>query len=76
MEEHTTTLPVGTMEEAWGLASLGSEEARRKVHSQPQPCLDLRAGRGGGEARIASSDYWTLFSFVASQTLHNSKKFK
>ena len=28
--------------------------ARRKVHSQPKPCLDLRAGRGGGEERIAA----------------------
>ena len=53
-EEHTTTLPEGTMEETRGLASPGSGEARRKVHSQPQDCLDLRAGRGGGEVRIAA----------------------
>jgi hypothetical protein len=42
------------MEEAWGLASPGSGEARSKVLSQPQPCLELKAGRGGGEVRIAA----------------------
>jgi len=32
-EEHTTTLPEGTMEETRGLASPGSGEATRKVHT-------------------------------------------
>ena len=54
MEEYTTTLPEGTMEMTWGLASPGSGEARRKVHSQSQPCLDLRADRRGGEVRIVT----------------------
>jgi hypothetical protein len=52
MEEHTTTPPEGTMEEAWGLASPGKGEARRREHSQPQPCLDLRTDREGGELRF------------------------
>ena len=42
------------MEEARGLSSPGSGEARRRVHTQAQPCLDLRAGRGGDEVRIAA----------------------
>jgi hypothetical protein len=42
------------MEEAWGTAGPGSGEARRKVHSQPQDCLELKAGRRGGEVRIAA----------------------
>jgi hypothetical protein len=54
MKKHTTTLPEGTMEEARGLSSPGSGEARRRVHTQAQPCLDLRAGRGGDEVRIAA----------------------
>ena len=54
LKKHTTTPPEGTMEEARGLSSPGSGEARRKVHLQTQPCLDLKAGRGGGEVRIAS----------------------
>jgi len=49
-----TTLPEGTMEKTWGLASPGSGEARRKEHSQSQPCLDLRADRRGGEVRIVT----------------------
>ena len=54
MEEYTTTLPEGTMEMTWGLASPGSGEARRNVHSQSQPCLDLRADRRGGRVRIVT----------------------
>ena len=38
----TTTLPDGTMEEAWGRESPGAGEARRKVHSQPPHCPKLR----------------------------------
>ena len=34
---------------AWGLASPGSGEARRKVHLQSQPCLSERANKSGGE---------------------------
>ena len=52
MEEHTTTLPEGTMEMTWGLASPGSGEARRKVHLQSQPCLSERVNKSGGEEKM------------------------
>ena len=37
---------------AWGLASPGSGEARKKVHLQPQPCLSERADKSGGKEEI------------------------
>jgi hypothetical protein len=37
---------------AWGLASPGSGEARRKVHLQSQPCLSERANKSGGEEKM------------------------
>jgi hypothetical protein len=37
---------------AWGLASPGSGEARRKVHLQSQPCLSERANKRGGEEKM------------------------
>ncbi len=50
----TRCYPEGTMEEAWGLASPGRREARKTEHSQPQPCLDHRTDREGGEVRITA----------------------
>jgi hypothetical protein len=38
--------------QAWGLASPGSGEARRKAHSQSQPCLSERADNSGGEEKM------------------------
>ena len=37
---------------AGGLASPGSEEARRKVDLQSQPCLSERANKSGGEEKM------------------------
>jgi hypothetical protein len=37
---------------AWGLASPGSGEARRKVHLQSQPCLSESANKSGGEEKM------------------------
>ena len=37
---------------AWGLASPGSGEARRKVHLQSQPCLSERANKSVGEEKM------------------------
>jgi hypothetical protein len=52
-EEHILPFP----REQWkrhGVGQPGKGEARRKEHSQPNPCLDLRSDRDGGEARIAA----------------------
>jgi len=37
---------------AWGPASPGSGEARKKVHLQPQPCLSERADKSGGKEEM------------------------
>jgi hypothetical protein len=42
----------GGRRQAWGLASPGSGEARRKVHLQSQPCLSERANKSGGEEKM------------------------
>jgi hypothetical protein len=42
----------GGLRHAWGLASPGSREARRKVHLQSQPCWSERANKSGGEEKM------------------------
>jgi hypothetical protein len=38
--------------QAWGLASPGSGEARRRVNLQSQTCLSERADKSGGETKM------------------------